>query len=87
MNVVDRVLDCSLTSGVILFCRNPFDIPRKELLSHIRRMRPNFLKAALSGIQLQEAGMCSVVIETTRCLSAYCVESMLEAYCCGWLAG
>lgn len=38
-------------------CRNPFDISRKELLTHIRRMRVNFIKAALSGIQLQEAGM------------------------------
>jgi len=44
-------------------CRNPFDIPRKELLTHIRRMRPNFMKAALSGIQLQEAGMSLAVIE------------------------
>jgi len=53
-----------MSNKLLLTCRNPFDISRKELLSHIRRMRMNFIKAALSGIQLQEAGMCFTVIET-----------------------
>jgi integrator complex subunit 6 len=34
---------------------NPFDISRKDLLTHIRRMRVNYMKAVLSGSQLQEA--------------------------------
>jgi len=45
---------------LLLMYRNPFDISRKELLTHIRRMRVNFLKAALSGIQLQKAGFCLI---------------------------
>ena len=38
----------------LLNTRNPYDISRRELLTQIRRMRVNFLKAALTGHQLQE---------------------------------
>jgi integrator complex subunit 6 len=33
---------------------NPFDVPRKELLSHIVRMRVNFLKLSTAGNRLQD---------------------------------
>jgi len=73
-----------MSNELLLTCRNPFDISRKELLSHIRRMRVNFIKAALSGIQLQEAGMCLTVIETrlnfmgTLLLASACVRIAID---------
>jgi len=85
VNFVDRVFVCWRRHLWLLFwmCRNPFDILRKDLLTHIRRMRVNFIKAALSGIQLQEAGMCLAVVEFK--LSVLCKSCRLYQWKCNSL--
>lgn len=45
--------------------RNPFDIPRRDLIDEIARMRDNFLRASSAGINLvtKDAGHCLPIAE------------------------